>query len=109
MVTQILDFGLPAPVDVQIDGADIERNHAVADQILSEVRKVPGVVDSRIEQTFDYPKFNITVDRTKAAQGGSSKPRNDGGSEKATDRNRDGEAGGHSPRSEYGSAPGRPS
>ena len=70
MVTQILNFGLPAPIDVQIDGADIERNRLVANQILSEIRKVPGIVDPRIEQSFDYPKFDIQVDRTKAAQNG---------------------------------------
>src|SRR3984885_13493879 len=70
MVTQILNFGLPAPIDVQIDGADIERNRLVANQILSEIRRVPGIVDPRIEQSFDYPKFDIQVDRTKAAQNG---------------------------------------
>jgi len=70
MVTQILNFGLPAPIDIQIDGADIERNRQVANQILSEIRHVSGIVDPRIEQTFDYPKFDIDVDRTKAAQGG---------------------------------------
>jgi len=70
MVTQILNFGLPAPVDIQIDGADINSNREVADQILSEVRRVSGIVDARIEQTFDYPTFKINVDRTKAAQSG---------------------------------------
>ena len=70
MVTQILNFGLPAPIDIQIDGADIERNRQVANQILSEIRAVPGIVDPRIEQAFDYPKFDIQVDRTKAAQSG---------------------------------------
>jgi multidrug efflux pump subunit AcrB len=70
MVTQILNFGLPAPVDIQIDGADINSNREVADQILSEVRRVSGIVDARIEQTFDYPTFKISVDRTKAAQSG---------------------------------------
>jgi multidrug efflux pump subunit AcrB len=70
MVTQILNFGLPAPLDIQIDGADIERNRAIANQILGEIRQVSGIVDARIEQAFDYPTFKITVDRTKAAQGG---------------------------------------
>jgi len=70
IVTQILDFGLPAPVDIQIDGADIESNRQVANRILSQLRHVPGVVDARIQQNFDYPKFHITVDRTKAAEGG---------------------------------------
>ena len=70
MVTQILNFGLPAPIDIQIDGADVDHNRDVANQILSEIRHVPGIVDSRIQQTFDYPKFDIAVDRTKAAQSG---------------------------------------
>jgi multidrug efflux pump subunit AcrB len=70
MVTQILNFGLPAPIDIQIDGADINRNREVADQILSETRRIPGIVDARIQQTFDYPRFDIEVDRTKAAQSG---------------------------------------
>ena len=70
MVTQILNFGLPAPIDIQIEGADIEHNRLIANQILSEIRAVPGIVDPRIEQAFDYPKFDIQVDRTKAAQGG---------------------------------------
>src|ERR1700678_3381503 len=68
MVTQILNFGLPAPTDIQIEGADLSRNREIADQILSEIRRVPGIVDARIQQTFDYPKFDIVVDRTKAAQ-----------------------------------------
>jgi len=70
IVTQILNFGLPAPVDVQIDGADIEGNKEVADHILSELRRVPGTADLRIQQRFDYPKFHVAVDRTKAAEGG---------------------------------------
>ena len=70
IVTQILNFGLPAPVDIQIDGADLENNRQVADRILEQLRHVPGVVDARVQQNFDYPKFHITVDRTKAAEGG---------------------------------------
>jgi multidrug efflux pump subunit AcrB len=70
MVTQILNFGLPAPIDIQIDGADIDKNRQVADQMLSEIRHVPGIVDARIEQAFDYPRFDIAVDRTKASQAG---------------------------------------
>ena len=70
IVTQILNFGLPAPIDIQIEGADIQNNRQIADKILSEIRQVPGVADPRIQQTFDYPKFHIDVDRTKAAGGG---------------------------------------
>jgi RND family efflux transporter MFP subunit len=70
MITQILNFGLPAPLDIQIDGADINGNQQVADKILAQVRDVPGVVDARIQQRFDYPNFEINVDRTKALQAG---------------------------------------
>jgi multidrug efflux pump subunit AcrB len=70
IVTQILNFGLPAPIDVQIEGTDIQGNRRVADQMLTELRQVPGLVDLRIQQRFDYPKFDVAVDRTKAAQGG---------------------------------------
>ena len=70
MVTQILNFGLPAPIDIQIEGADIQGNRQVADKILSEIGNVPGIADARIQQNFDYPKFHIDVDRTKAAGGG---------------------------------------
>jgi CzcA family heavy metal efflux pump len=70
MVTQVLNFGLPAPIDIQIDGADIEGNRQVAERILAELRRVPGLTDLRIQQQFDYPSYDINVDRTKAAQGG---------------------------------------
>jgi multidrug efflux pump subunit AcrB len=70
IVTQVLNFGLPAPMDIQIEGADIDGNRAVAAQMLNEIARVPGVADARMQQAFDYPAFDVTVDRTKAAQGG---------------------------------------
>jgi CzcA family heavy metal efflux pump len=70
MVTQILNFGLPAPVDIQIEGADLDGNRQVANQILTDLRQVPGLTDLRIQQPFDYPTFEVAVDRTKASQGG---------------------------------------
>ena len=70
MVTQVLNFGLPAPIDVQIEGADVDGNRKVADQILYELRQTPGIADARIQQAFDYPEFEVAVDRTKASQGG---------------------------------------
>ena len=70
MVTQVLNFGLPAPIDIQIDGADIDGNRQVAERTLAELRRVPGLTDLRIQQPFDYPTYDINVDRTKAAQGG---------------------------------------
>jgi CzcA family heavy metal efflux pump len=70
IVTQILNFGLPAPIDIQIDGADIQGNRQVADQLLDPLRHVPGLTDLRIQQDFDYPRLDVAVDRTKASQGG---------------------------------------
>src|ERR1700691_2460755 len=70
IVTQVLNFGLPAPVDIQIEGADIEGNREVAAGMLQEIERVPGIADARIQQAFDYPDFDVAVDRTKAAQGG---------------------------------------
>src|ERR1700760_541892 len=69
IVTQTLNFGLPAPIDVQIDGADIAGNARIADKMLTELRHVRGITDLRIQQQADYPKFHVAVDRTKAAQG----------------------------------------
>ncbi len=69
IVTQILNFGLPAPIDVQFEGADIVGNRKVANTILAQMRQVPGLTDLRIQQPDDYPVLNITVDRTKASAG----------------------------------------
>jgi multidrug efflux pump subunit AcrB len=70
IVTQVLNFGLPAPVDIQIEGSDIEGNREVASRMLHDIERVPGIADARIQQAFDYPAFDVAVDRTKAAQGG---------------------------------------
>ncbi len=70
IVTQIINFGLPAPIDIQIDGADVQGNRTVAEQMLNELRQVPGLTDLRIQQRFDYPRFDVIVDRTKAGQAG---------------------------------------
>ena len=70
IVSQILNFGLPAPIDVQIAGKNIEANRKLADRILDQMRSVPGIADLRIQQVFDEPKLHIMTDRTKAAQSG---------------------------------------
>jgi len=72
MVTQVLNFGVPAPIDIQLEGADIDGNRQVADKMLDHLRHVPGLTDLRIQQAFDYPTFDVDVDRTKASQGGFS-------------------------------------
>jgi multidrug efflux pump subunit AcrB len=66
IVTQILNFGLSAPIDVQIVGPNLEANRALAERILNEVRYVPGAADARIQQPFDQPKMTVNVDRTRA-------------------------------------------
>jgi multidrug efflux pump subunit AcrB len=68
MVTQILNFGLPAPIDVQILGKDMYGNRAVAEQLVNKIKHVPGVADLRIQQPFDNPELMVDVDRTKASQ-----------------------------------------
>ena len=66
IVTQILNFGLPAPLDVQIIGSKIEDNRAYANKLLARIARVPGVADARIQQAFNTPTFNVDVDRTRA-------------------------------------------
>jgi CzcA family heavy metal efflux pump len=67
IVTQILNFGLSAPIDLQIVGPDLYANRALAEQMLNEIRYVPGATDARIQQPFDLPKMTVDVDRTRAA------------------------------------------
>ena len=66
IITQIINFGLPAPIDLQVVGNDLAANRAYADMLLSRVRRVPGVVDARIQQEFNEPTLNVNVDRTLA-------------------------------------------
>jgi multidrug efflux pump subunit AcrB len=66
MIGQILNFGLPSPIDVQIVGNDVQGNRNFANMLLQKLRTVPGAVDLHIHQSFDYPQFNVDVDRTKA-------------------------------------------
>jgi len=68
MVSQILNFGLPAPIDVQFVGNDLAGNRAVAAKLLNRLRQVPGAVDLRIQQPLDAPRFFVDVDRTRAQQ-----------------------------------------
>jgi multidrug efflux pump subunit AcrB len=70
IVTQILNFGLPAPIDAQITGTDDAGNRKVADHMLTQLRQVPGLVDVRLQQPDNSPTLQVAVDRTKALQGG---------------------------------------
>ena len=66
IVSQILNFGAPAPIDLQIRGANVNANFAYANQLLSRIRRIPGIADARIQQSPNNPTFNIDVDRTRA-------------------------------------------
>lgn len=70
MVSQILNFGLPSPIDIQVVGNNLEANRLFADQLLERLRYIPGTSDLRIQQAFDQPYFHIDVDRTRAQQVG---------------------------------------
>jgi multidrug efflux pump subunit AcrB len=61
-----LNFGLSAPIDIQIVGPNLYGNRTLAEKMLNEVRYVPGAADARIQQPFDYPNMTVNVDRTRA-------------------------------------------
>jgi multidrug efflux pump subunit AcrB len=66
MISQILNFGLPSPIDVQIVGFNVQANRTFANNLLRKLHGVAGAVDLHIHQSGDYPQFNVDVDRTKA-------------------------------------------
>jgi CzcA family heavy metal efflux pump len=70
IVSQILNFGLPAPIDVQVVGNNQKANYAYATDLLKRIRLVPGIADLRIQQVFNYPQINVDVDRTLASEVG---------------------------------------
>ncbi len=72
IVTQILNFGLPAPIDVQVIGRDLEGNHAWANEVLEQIRSVPGTADMRIQQPFNEPYLKLRIERTKSQELGFS-------------------------------------
>ncbi|TXI47178.1 efflux RND transporter permease subunit [Methylophilus sp.] len=72
IVSQILNFGSPAPIDIQIRGGKLADDFAYANQLLAKVRSVPGVVDARIQQSRNRPSFDIAIDKTRAQEIGIS-------------------------------------
>jgi len=70
IVSQILNFGLPAPIDIQIMGRDVEGNHQFAENLMTQLSGITGIADLRIQQPFNQPKLHINVDRTKTMQAG---------------------------------------
>jgi multidrug efflux pump subunit AcrB len=72
IVTQTLNFGLPAPIDIQIVGADMPHNFAMAARMAQQIRSVPGAVDVHVHQLLNQPRLNFAVDRVRTQQVGMS-------------------------------------
>lgn len=72
IVTQILNFGLPAPIDIQVVGNNLDGNRAWAANLLQKIKYVPGAADLRLQQAFDDPYLHLRIERTKAQQLGFS-------------------------------------
>jgi multidrug efflux pump subunit AcrB len=72
MVSQILNFGLPAPIDIQVVGQEVDKNHELAEHMMQQISQIPGTTDLRIQQPFNLPKWDVDVDRTRAQQVGYS-------------------------------------
>ncbi|HXA67929.1 MAG TPA: efflux RND transporter permease subunit [Bryobacteraceae bacterium] len=70
ITNQILNFGLPAPIDVQVTGRDAEPNYKIARQLEARIAQIPGAADVHIHQVVDGPELRVNVDRTKAGQMG---------------------------------------
>ena len=70
IVSQILNFGAPAPIDLQIRGPNLQANYAYATELLRKLRHVPGLADARIQQSLNGPGFNVDIDRTRAQYAG---------------------------------------
>jgi multidrug efflux pump subunit AcrB len=66
MVSQILNFGVPAPIDVQVVGNDVAADRKYADELLARITRIPGIADARIQQAFQQPTLNVNVDRSLA-------------------------------------------
>ncbi|HJT70731.1 MAG TPA: efflux RND transporter permease subunit [Terriglobales bacterium] len=72
IVSQILNFGLPAPVDIQLVGRDYEENYYTAQRIANRLRHIPGAVDVHVQQMMNLPTLHLDVDRVRAQQVGIS-------------------------------------
>ncbi len=70
IVTQILNFGLPAPIDVQVIGSDLAADYGVAHRIANQVRRIPGTADVHVQQMMDLPTLHMDIDRTRVTQVG---------------------------------------
>ena len=66
IISQILNFGSPAPIDIQVRGNNLSANYDYANLLLKEIRRIPGVADARIQQSAKSPVFEVNLDRTQA-------------------------------------------
>jgi multidrug efflux pump subunit AcrB len=72
MVSQILNFGLPAQIDIQVTGLQVAQNRQIAEHLMQRISRIPGTTDLRIQQPFNLPKWTVDVDRTRAQEVGYS-------------------------------------
>ncbi|MEO8128093.1 MAG: efflux RND transporter permease subunit [Bryobacteraceae bacterium] len=72
LVDAVLNLGLPAPIDVQVSGSNMERSYETALKLAAKIKKIPGVADTFIPQDIDYPALQLDVDRTRASELGLS-------------------------------------
>src|SRR5207248_7656282 len=72
MVSQILNFGVPAPIDLQVVGNDVQADRKYANALLARIKRIPGVADARIQQAFQQPTLNVNFDRSLAGLVGLS-------------------------------------
>jgi len=72
IVNQTINFGLPAPFDIQIVGRERDKSRTIAASLVEKIRRVPGAVDVRVQQPADQPEIHFAIDRTKASQIGLS-------------------------------------
>ncbi|HWX53827.1 MAG TPA: efflux RND transporter permease subunit [Verrucomicrobiae bacterium] len=70
IVSQILNFGLPSPIDIQVVGRDVHQDYAIAQQVANRLRQVPGAVDVHVQQLMNGPALKLNVDRSRAQQVG---------------------------------------
>jgi multidrug efflux pump subunit AcrB len=72
IVSQVLNFGVPAPIDIQVAGRDLAANRTYANALLTRIRSIPGIADARIQQAFQQPTLDVNVDRSMASLAGVS-------------------------------------
>jgi multidrug efflux pump subunit AcrB len=66
IVSQILNFGAPAPIDLQVRGNDLGADYSFANKLLAQIRHIPGIADARIQQSAGLPTLNVNIDRSRA-------------------------------------------